>query len=592
MSKSNEEEKKIRYCECQGPEYQGCMPMPNGLYACYKKDGEIDHKKGCLGKKKEGEDGVEGWTKGCQSLTYADLKERMIAWGNKLLQEGVYSPEEHQSLLKGVEVGTLGNAEYYDDEDDTEKGKEMKHIYGYYQRGRNKVKPINPSKKLIKNDFQKMLIQHGRTHLFLIANQAGEVALSANPEKFSERDWQIVDLGQDQNYALRSHYGRYLVGNEVETLKANRDQLSPWSQWKMEKHNEQYAFYSVTHKKYLTIFNGQAVIREGWNDNNLWNVYPKTEVTGGFLTEFNESEMVVRKDNLLADLTTFNTNKVENEAKRNFLMMKRGYLTRLRDQQRNFMLRMARRVETKLNKGLHHYEEELAKLKKIKKKQLTIFDLDTARRRRNRQSGLTRKRMDTGIAGLSDSNNNNNDPEYQRQLQRQKLQNRYDVRINRLQLKIPKTNKQLEDLKAYQEEVTDYFTVVKEQENEKLGVLIAKYHQQQLNWKKKAADQRKIIQDWIKEIAKNNKILENEIKTLRDEISLQLEDINNINMNIENGREQKMGDDVKLRGEINNEIRENQLRDAKSQFYIGVFLLLLALLMSSYMGYQSYKRIF
>ena len=48
-------------CDCIGVDYQGCLKLSNGLYACTKKDGSIDTSRKCLGDRKTGEDGVEGW---------------------------------------------------------------------------------------------------------------------------------------------------------------------------------------------------------------------------------------------------------------------------------------------------------------------------------------------------------------------------------------------------------------------------------------------------------------------------------------------------------------------------------------------------
>uniref|UniRef100_A0A6C0E9C0 Uncharacterized protein n=1 Tax=viral metagenome TaxID=1070528 RepID=A0A6C0E9C0_9ZZZZ len=557
--------KKLKYCECQGPEYQGCLPISNGLYACYKKSGEIDHKKGCLGEKQKGNDNVEGWTKGCQSLTYAELKDRVTKWCGKLLQEGVYDQEDYQKCLKNLDVGTIDDGSYLSDLD-LDKGKEVEHLYGYYQVGRNKLNPIDPSKKVIENDYQKMLIQHGKTNFFLIANGDGDISLSANPEKFNERDWQIVDLGKDQNYALRSNYGRYLIGQDTDTVKANRDQMSPWAQWVMEQHDHQYAFYSVIHKKYLTVAHDQVVLRDGWNDLNLWNVTPRTEVKGGFLGNFNNSEMILQKDNLLSDLTTFNTNRVENQTKYLSLTEKKNTLRWLRDKQKQFMLNMSTRVKDKLLNENKKLTDDMEKLDGDKTKEIQVHD------------AKAKKIL-------------NKDPEtnYQFQRQREQIVAKFDSRQDEYKNKIANNKDKLDDLNKYMEEVSDYFTVIKEKESEKFGELIAKYYKITEEWKKKSAEKNKEITEWIKKIGDDNKKLENEIDGARNEISIQLEDINNIHLNIEND---PSPNDFKEVGDINQTIRDGQVDRLKKEFYIMICIIIAINVLIGYLGYHLMNKLY
>jgi len=562
-------EKTPKYCECQGPNYQGCLTIPNGLYACYTKSGEIDHKKGCLGKKRKGIDGVSGWTRGCKALTYTDLKERMTKWCDKLLQEGVYDSEQYQSCLKNLEIGTIGSSSYYDDNEDLDQGKEMKHIYGYYQRGRDKINPVNPTKKFVKDDFQKMLVQHGKTHLFLVANGKGELFLSANPDKFDERDWQIVDLGQDQNYALRSHYSRYLIGNDTGTVQANRDQLSPWAQWKLEKHNHQYAFFSVVHKKYLTIYNDQPVLRDGWNDSNLWNLSKKTKTTGGFLGDFDQGPLTLEKDNLLSDLTKYNTNRVEYQTKVLILKNKIGDLGSLRDDQRKFMVRMADNASDRLEKRKELYQNYADKLKDRLKTKLAQHDLAVKKAKMHILSGRPNA--------------------YSDQLKRMAILTKHKTKSLGVNKMIIRFENQIDDIENYKIEIGDHFTVIKEKEREELGSLIAKNTKISNQWRAKATEQVSSIKKWIKNVADQNRALEGQINGLRSEISIQLEDINNIGINIETGKTEKT--EFRARGEINDEIREYQLSDLKYQFYGCLLLILLAGFLSAYITYLSFKRI-
>jgi hypothetical protein len=559
--------KKLKYCECQGSEYQGCLPIPNGLYACYKKNGEIDHNKGCLGEKQKGNDNIEGWTKGCQSLTYGELKDRMTKWCGKLLQEGVYDQQDYQQCLTNLDAGTIETASFLGDlEEDVDKGKEVQHLYGYYQQGRDKLDPVDPSKKLVENDYQKVLIQHNKTNFFLVANGDGDVSLSANPEKFNERDWQIVDLNKDQNYALRSNYGRFLIGQDTDTVKANRDQLSPWAQWTMEQHNNQYSFYSVIHKKYLTVLNDQVVLRDGWNDSNLWNVKPKTEIKGGFLGTFNNTEMVLQKDDMLSDLTTFNTNRVDNQTKYLSLTEKKNTLRWLRDKQRQFMLNMSDRVKNKLLTELKTLEDTINKLDENKIKALNTYD-----------------------EKIKNTSNKDPDVDYQQQRQREQIIAKWNSRVDEHKKKIPETQAKLDDLNKYIEEVNNHFTIIKEKETEQFSALIAKYNKITEKWRKKSIEQNKKIMDWIQKLGNENKKLENEIESTRNEISMQLEDINNININIEDKHPTETN--FKEIGNINENIRDGQIDRLRKEFYIMILLIISIGVLSVYIGYHLIDKV-
>lgn len=574
-------EKAPKYCECQGPNYQGCMPIPNGLYACYTKSGEIDEEKGCLGEKKKGIDGVVGWSKGCKSLTYSDLKDRMTKWCNKLFQEGVYDSEQYQSCLKNLEIGTVESTGYYDNTEDLDDGKEMKHIYGYYQRGRDKINPMDPSKKIVKDDFQKMLIQHANSHLFLIANGQGDLSLSANPDKFDERDWQIVDLGQSQHYALRSYYGRYLIGNDTGTTNANRDQLSPWAQWKLEKHNHQYSFFSVVHEKYLTIYNDQPVLRDGWNDSNLWNISEKSKTSGGFLGNFDNSSLTLQKDNMLGDLGTYNTNRVEYQTKSLILKNKRNYLNLLRDNQRKFMLQMSDKAGNKLEENKKITGDKINALKKSLETQLKEHDEKVEKD----NSSKTINPFESQSSRL----NREAKLEKFNKLKRQEILSAHNIDIDLYEKNIVNLDSRIEDLENYKIEITDNFTVIKEKENEELGKLIAENTSISNQWQTKAKEQTSLIIKWIKELSKENKILESQIDSLRSEISIQLEDINSIAINIENGKTENT--EFQARAIVNDEIRIGQLADLKYQFYIGIMLILLTSFLTGYISYLTLIRI-
>ena len=198
-------------CDCIGVDYQGCLKLSNGLYACTKKDGSIDTSRKCLGDRKTGEDGVEGWTMSCNNLTYDNLKERLTNWCTKLYQDGIYDYNQYQDCLQNLDTGTVS---YYksSDKDRVDDNKDPKRIYGYYQKGREAVDNVNPNIPIIKDDFQRVTLYNQKDKGFLICKKDGKIKVLSNSDTKDELYWQLVSLSNDGIYAIRSaYYGKYLI---------------------------------------------------------------------------------------------------------------------------------------------------------------------------------------------------------------------------------------------------------------------------------------------------------------------------------------------------------------------------------------------
>ena len=259
---------KADYCECQGPEYKGCLLLANNLYACHKKDGTLDNTKACLGERQIGTDGFQGWSKGCSNLSYTDLKDRVTKWCTKLYQDGIYDYKQYQDCLQNLELGTVSYYKRSDDES-VDDDKDVTRVYGYYQKGQEKIDNVSPAIPLIKDDFQKMTIYHSKYKGYLISDKDGNISIQSNPDISEEKEWQLIDLSQGKIFALRSKYGKFLVGTDKNEIVADRDNLTPWARWNLIKQNETFAFQSVDHKKYLTIQNDIPNLKDGWSEKNL-----------------------------------------------------------------------------------------------------------------------------------------------------------------------------------------------------------------------------------------------------------------------------------------------------------------------------------
>jgi hypothetical protein len=185
----------------------------------------------------------------------------------------------------------------------------------------------------------------------------------------------------------------------------------------------------------------------------------------------------------------------------------------------------------------------------------------------------------------------NKDPEtnYQFQRQREQIVAKFDSRQDEYKNKIANNQDKLDDLNKYMDEVSDYFTVIKEKESEKFGELIAKYYKITEEWKKKSAEKNKEITEWIKKIGDDNKKLENEIDSARNEISIQLEDINNIHLNIEND---PSPNDFKEVGDINQTIRDGQVDGLKKEFYIMICIIIAINVLIGYLGYHLMNKLY
>ena len=295
-------------------------------------------------------------------LSFEDLKDRVSSWCEKLYSDGVYSYVQYQDCLKNVDTGSIS---YYkkDEQSNVDDDKDTERIYGYYKKGKAKINSdtSNPNIPVIEDDFQKMTLYHYKKNKFLTANKDGIVSIEIDSD---EKDWQLIALGKKEEtnvYAIRSKYGKFLMGSDNGSVNASDNIISTWCQWKMIKQNDNFAFQSVIHKKYLAPVGDDVILADGWSDNNLWMMKRKEVSTGKHLIKFDNSSLVLKKNNLLNEMYNYYRKSIDNKYQREYYKSKYENLDELRNEQLNYLLNIIDNNITRLQTKKDEINDDTAK---------------------------------------------------------------------------------------------------------------------------------------------------------------------------------------------------------------------------------------
>ena len=619
-------------CDCTGDTYKGCLKQANNLYVCYKKDGTIDNTKSCSGQKINDADGNEGWSKGCGTLTYQDLKERMTKWCTKLYQDGIYDYNQYQDCLENLDTGTVN---YYkkDISSGVDDEKDVSRIYGYYQKGLEKVDNTNPNKPIIKDDFEKIMLYHTKQKAYLVCDETGNISLNISPEIRDERNWQLIDLGKGQIYGLKSNYGKFLTATDKDTLECIRDDLTPWAQWKLIKQNETFAFQSVSHNKYLTLNGDQPFIKQGWTDNNLWLLQKKTEATSSYLTSYDKSGLIEKKDELVNLMDSNYRKAVDNKFKRDYYKNKISQLKYLRDQQKEYLLNTVLTIENQLNDNKEKIFEEITKLKSIinqpaNKIQIQYDSLvlkytsecdmteeclnsaleyssgtttDNLERLKNIKDKQTEcKWTDLQTANIVSNTFKPPTDEYCSNINTEKEtlseilsagREDYQNLINEKNNIIKDINYQLLDLDLFKNDIKDQFDTLNETEKQKITLIVNDAEKLRLDNLDKFRQSEINVNDYINKLTTSNRSIENEISGITQDIDTQLTENNQLELNIETNQLKTSKNDTNEIIKTNKEILSNKLSNSKRDFYIGIFGIIILLSFILFMSYRIYYKI-
>jgi hypothetical protein len=282
-------------------------------------------------------------SKNKEPFDYDGVKERITKWCNKLYQDSNYDYKKFEDCIKSLETGVPKNFKR-NKEDEADEGKEVARIYGYYQNAREDENDTNPAVPNIKDDLELFNIYHTKEKLYLVVEKNGKINVSSDVKYRDARDWQLINLGKkDENdiYAIRSKYGKFLIGKKNDKIYATSNNISIWAQWKVIKKNDTFMFYSLFHKKYMAIRGNDLLLIEGVNEENMWELKEKIKPDGRFLTRTDPSNLTKKKNQLTNTMVAYYQNALNNKFEREYYENKIEKLNYLRDQQKAFLFTMA-----------------------------------------------------------------------------------------------------------------------------------------------------------------------------------------------------------------------------------------------------------
>ncbi len=624
-------------CNCTGIDYQGCLKLPNGLFACAKKDGSIDDTRTCLGEKKIGDDGIEGWTKSCDKITFSDLKDRLTNWCTKLYQDGIYDYNQYQDCLENLETGTVS---YYKEDSDqrVDDNKDPKRIYGYYPKGRESIENTNPNKPIIKDDFQRMTLYSLKEKGFLATDKNGKIRIVSDSNIREELEWQLVSLGGDKIYAIRSaYYGKFLAGNDKGDVQVISDNISPWAQWKIIKYDNAFAFQSVSHNKYLTFDGMKAFMKEGWSDNNLWTV--KEKIEPGNLGSFDNSELVLKKDELLQSMNNNYRKAVDNLFLRDYYKNKVSVVRFLRDQQKKYLMDISMIREKELNNRKGVLVNEISVLIKrlnynkqfkiqqfeamVKKNEAECKMSDYCLDKAVELNGATNSIFGGGFLGRINRNrtimneqqkcNWTNtqttkiltnsfevpSPEYCKKLQEREDVIRDSLTSNKEEIlrlideknaMIKDLNYQMLELQLFRNEINESFSILNENEKKEILALSDKEETERIKNIDLYRKSSKEANSFISYLSNSNKDLESQISNSSKDIDVKLQINNKLEKEINYNKKSTLSEEDSEIIDVNKKLITSQVSSIKTTFYLELLVIIISVLCILYLGYRTYHK--
>jgi hypothetical protein len=545
-------------CECQGTDYQGCKILPNKLYACHKKDGNVDNTKACKGELRTGSDGISGWSEGCSKLSYDDLKTRVTKWCTKLYQDGIYDYNQYQDCLQNLDTGTVNYYKRTEDQS-VDDEKDVKRIYGYYPKGNEKIDDYNPNLPVVKDDYTKMKFFHPKENGFLTCGVDGMVDINPNAEIREEMNWQLMEITKENIFAIRSNYGKFLVGTDKNTVEATRDNLTPWGQWKMIKQNDMYAFLSVQHNKYLSYDGNIITLKQGWSDNNLWILKEKEDSKGNFFETFDKSEFNLKKDELVNELDNKYRNTVDLKFKRDYYVNKISQLKYLRDQQQQYLIKHANNTRNNL----------------LNKKQNITNEIQIIKRKINSINAFRK-----GLFGRNRKRNQAN----------QNILASYSKIFNQKINEIRNINYTLAKIDVFKNDIEAEFKSLNEKEKLELNKVVENIEAERLAMLEQFRKSEIDVIDYIKYLADSNRSMENEIRGLSEDIDGKLNQNNKLELDISINSSNAKSDNLQELIDSNESVVDNQIYYKRNEFMLLVTVLIILIVFIGIMSYKTYLK--
>jgi hypothetical protein len=570
-----------------------------------------------------------------EPFDYDGVKERITKWCNKLYQDSSYDYKKYQECIKSLDSGIPNNYKR-DNEDADDEGKDVTRIYGYYNDARESQDDSNPSVPTVKDDLELFNIYHSKDKVYLVVESDGLVNTSSEVKYREARDWQLINLGnRDETdvYAIRSKYGKFLIGKDNGKIEATSENISSWAQWKIIKKNDLFMFYSLIHKKYMAIRGNEFSLIEGINDDNMWELKEKIIPNGEFLSRTDKSNLNKRKNELTNSMMANYQDALNNKFTREYYENKINKLNYLRDQQKVFLLTLANEkiqvLGLKKNELTNENMETEENIESFNGK--TVEDLEilnrqylgecqmteecsnatiqlqqpanafaeAARRARIGQMKNGCKWSDQIVADLVDRKFVPPTEEYCTRLKQQVYELRLMLNggVTTLHEKIDANlkviediDKELESLETFKNDVTSMYDQIKSNDVIRLNDLVARSESARLASLVKFRQFEKETDDFITEMTKKNKDADDSVIGLIDEIDRKLVENNKLGLSLKTG--QSKGEINNYQEIINNNdtVITNQLKIAYRQFYISVFILICIMIAILFMVFKTYNK--
>ncbi len=567
---------------------------------------------------------------------YDGIRERITKWCNKLYQDGSYNYKKYQECIKSLETGISKNYKR-DSEDDADNEKNMNEIYGYYQDVKENDSDANPAIPTVKDDFQLFNIYHGKEKIYLVSEKDGRADISTDFGYQDARDWQLINLGSKTDsdiYAIRSKYGKFLIGMDNNKIAASSNNISTWAQWKVIKKNDMFMFYSIFHKKYMAINGDDLLLIEGINDENMWELKEKVNLDGRFVNKVNRSDLYTKKNNLTNSMLSYYQNALDNKFEREYYENKITKLNYLRDSQKDFLLTLANSKiqELSLKKDdlteENHNMEERLELFKDK----TPQDLEELNKRYTSECGMTEDCINSTvelqqptqgfiqnfsrIMRINIMRNNCNwtpqtvnsiinrnflatPPEVCTELKREindltimlnggsnELEEKIATNIRTIEL----IDKEIESLESFKNDVISMYDEIKSNDIQELRSLVEKNESERLANLVKFRQFEKDTDAFITEMTQKNKSSDGIIAGLSDEIERKLSINNKLGLSVKTAQSKAEIKNYKDIVNNNTKLINKQLNGEYMQFYVSAVILLCIMLFIAFMTFKTYNK--
>ena len=567
------------------------------------------------------------------SNNYEIVKDRTIKWCQNLYQDGIYDYKQYQACLSGLDSGAM-NLFKYDEE--PEGDTDYKKKFGYIQTPEEKITDVDPSKPMIKDDFVFVYFYHLRQKSYLLTDDSGKTFLDSDPVNRNQREWQLVSItvqNEADTYIVKGNNGNYLTGTTDNTVNATSKVLSPWAQWKLIKNNDNYALFSIAHKKYLAVSGDDLILADGWSDNNLWFLKKKTNNIKGFIDRFNPESLNKTKDTLCNLMYDSYSKTLDFTYDLNFYENKVAQLEFLRRQQLQHLIditdesiRKSNDKRTLIGKSITDLTAEIENLKTIDRLDMAKASqkfqsecnmdekcLNAALSFNNKQPGLFDKLIFGSIDRWKSQCNWTDDivkainartfnptEEYCLQLKAKaddltnlvaKNKDEYINMLNRNIEVVNELNEAIAELEVFKSDMTEEFTILIE--NEKTSLI--NFANNASTKKKEAyATYSKTFNDidvFMKQLIESNQELEITTNNIADDIDENLEQYDKMTSTYEDRKPAKSKSDLDFLISSNRRLPENKIKNTKIIFYLGILETLCLIAFTIYIFIQAFTKL-